>query len=85
MCAYFDEPETWSALRCAKKSFNIASHLACKIPGMTVTEEWRRSFCKISMAEPQAPNRGSVAPKITDRIRAFKIAPAHIEHGSRVT
>ena len=51
-----------------------------------VTSGWKQpGMCSRSTREPAAPVFGSAAPPTTRGICAFKMAPAHIGHGSSVT
>ena len=73
-----------SVRKARKKSDRTARHSAPKIPPTSAGEWGKRSKNRL-VTPPQAPNASSLAPYQTRRTRPFRIAPAHMGHGSKVT
>ena len=69
----------------AKNDDRRAAHSAAPTPPVTSSSWLSRGSVQRLYSVPQAPARGSLAPKTTRRTLAATRAPAHMGHGSRVT
>ena len=56
-----------------------------RVPPLTVAWWLSMGCAKRSITDPHAPVLGSLAPNTRRAMRAFRMAPAHIGHGSSVT
>ena len=72
-------------LRNLKNDCNIFLQSFSRIPPLINSRWLKNNSNGRFMHDPHAPVLGSEVPKTTLSMRAWTIAPIHIEHGSKVT
>src|SRR5690606_6950899 len=73
------------ARNCWKNAFSSLALGSASTPLATCGRWFRRPSARRLYRLPAAPALGSMAPKMTRPTRALTMAPAHMQHGSRVT